>query len=59
VGGSTLRDFVSAEGEQGYFMREAAVYGRAGLPCRVCGTPVRRLVQGQRATYWCPRCQRR
>lgn len=59
VGGSTLRDFVSAEGAEGYFMREAAVYGRDGLPCRVCGTPVRRLVQGQRATYWCPRCQRR
>lgn len=59
VGGSTLRDFVSAEGAEGYFMREAAVYGREDLPCRVCGTPVRRLVQGQRATYWCPRCQRR
>lgn len=59
VGGSTLRDFVSAEGAEGYFMREAAVYGREGLPCRVCGTPVRRLVQGQRATYWCPLCQRR
>lgn len=59
VGGSTLRDFVSAEGGEGYFMLEAAVYGREGLPCRVCGTAVRRLVQGQRATYWCPRCQRR
>jgi formamidopyrimidine-DNA glycosylase len=59
AGGSTLRDFVSAEGAEGYFMLDAAVYGREGLPCRVCGTPVRRLVQGQRATYWCPRCQRR
>ncbi|MBM3384870.1 MAG: formamidopyrimidine-DNA glycosylase, partial [Betaproteobacteria bacterium] len=34
------------------------VYGRAGGPCRRCGTPIRRLVQGQRATYYCPRCQR-
>lgn len=59
VGGSTLRDFVGADGAEGYFMRAAAVYGRAGLPCRYCGTPVRRLVQGQRATYFCPRCQRR
>jgi formamidopyrimidine-DNA glycosylase len=59
VGGSTLRDFVSADGDEGYFMREAAVYGRAGAPCRACGTVVRRIVQGQRATYYCPRCQRR
>jgi formamidopyrimidine-DNA glycosylase len=53
-----LRDFVSATGDEGYFMREAAVYERAGEPCRACGTRVRRLVQGQRATYYCPRCQR-
>jgi len=59
VGGSTLRDFVGAEGVEGYFMLEAGVYDRAGLPCRVCGTPIRRLVQGQRATYYCPHCQRR
>ncbi|MGE5336231.1 MAG: bifunctional DNA-formamidopyrimidine glycosylase/DNA-(apurinic or apyrimidinic site) lyase [Gemmatimonadota bacterium] len=57
VGGSTLRDFVGADGNEGYFMLEAFVYGRAGRPCRVCGTTVRRLVQGQRATYFCPRCQ--
>lgn len=58
AGGSTLRDFVSAAGEQGYFMIEAGVYGREGQPCRVCATPIRRIVQGQRATYYCPRCQR-
>ncbi len=58
VGGSTLRDFIGAEGAEGYFMREAAVYGRAGAPCRACRTPIRRLLQGQRATYYCPRCQR-
>ncbi len=57
LGGSTLRDFVGVEGEQGYFMLDAAVYGRAGLPCKVCATPVRRILQGQRASYFCPRCQ--
>jgi formamidopyrimidine-DNA glycosylase len=59
AGGSTLRDFVSAAGDEGYFMLDAGVYGRAGLPCRVCGTPIARIVQGQRATYYCPVCQRR
>ena len=56
-GGSTLRDFSNAFGESGYFQLEAMVYDRAGQPCRVCGTAVRRLVQGQRATFWCPGCQ--
>lgn len=59
AGGSTLRDFIGAEGEQGYFTQSAAVYDREGESCRACGTPIRRLVQGQRATYYCPRCQRR
>jgi formamidopyrimidine-DNA glycosylase len=59
VGGSTLRDFHGADGSAGAFQDEAWVYGRAGQPCRRCGTPVRRIVQGQRATYFCARCQRR
>ncbi|HVE90341.1 MAG TPA: bifunctional DNA-formamidopyrimidine glycosylase/DNA-(apurinic or apyrimidinic site) lyase [Burkholderiaceae bacterium] len=59
VGGSTLRDFVGAEGEDGYFMLDARVYGRAGEPCRVCATPIVRVVQGQRATYYCRICQQR
>jgi formamidopyrimidine-DNA glycosylase len=59
AGGATLRDFAGADGAAGEFMREAAVYDRAGRACRACGTPVRRLLQGQRATYFCPRCQRR
>lgn len=59
-GGSTLRDYVNASGQPGsYFEIHAAVYDRAGQPCRVCETPIRRIVQGQRATYYCPRCQRR
>ena len=56
-GGSTLRDFVSAEGKTGYFQLEAAVYGRAGQPCRVCGSSIRAIVQGQRSTFYCPSCQ--
>ncbi len=58
AGGSSLRDYVGAGGESGYFQIDARVYDRAGQPCRVCATPIRRLVQGQRATYFCPRCQR-
>jgi formamidopyrimidine-DNA glycosylase len=57
-GGSTLRDFSSADGQAGYFQLEAMVYDRAGLPCRVCGTPIKRIVQGQRATFFCPHCQK-
>ncbi len=59
LGGSTLRDFRDAHGMSGAFQNEASVYGRAGLPCVRCGGPVRRIVQGQRATYFCPHCQRR
>lgn len=57
-GGSTLRDFSNAQGESGYFQLEAMVYDRAGEPCRVCGTPVRAIRQGQRATFYCPACQK-
>jgi formamidopyrimidine-DNA glycosylase len=59
VGGSTLRDFIGADGARGYFMLDAQVYERAGEPCRVCARPVVRIVQGQRATYYCRHCQRR
>ncbi|PPE69518.1 bifunctional DNA-formamidopyrimidine glycosylase/DNA-(apurinic or apyrimidinic site) lyase [Caldimonas thermodepolymerans] len=59
VGGSTLRDFRNAEGQSGYFQLETQVYDREGLPCRRCGTPVRRIQQGQRSTFFCPQCQRR
>jgi formamidopyrimidine-DNA glycosylase len=59
LGGSTLRDYTDAHGASGAFQAEAAVYGRAGLPCRRCGGPVRRVVQAQRSTWFCPVCQRR
>jgi formamidopyrimidine-DNA glycosylase len=58
VGGSTLRDFSSAEGIEGRYTEFAQAYGRAGLPCPRCAMPIRRMVQGQRATYFCARCQR-
>ncbi|AJE98670.1 bifunctional DNA-formamidopyrimidine glycosylase/DNA-(apurinic or apyrimidinic site) lyase [Pandoraea apista] len=57
-GGSTLRDFVGSDGQSGYFQQEYFVYDRAGQPCRVCGTPVRQIVQGQRSTFFCPQCQK-
>lgn len=58
AGGSSLRDFVGSDGAQGCFQRRAWVYGREGQDCRRCGAQIRRLVQGQRATYYCPGCQR-
>lgn len=59
AGGSTLRDFVGGDGRPGYFQQEYCVYARENLPCRACGTPIRRVVVGQRSTFFCPRCQRR
>jgi formamidopyrimidine-DNA glycosylase len=58
VGGTTLRDYVGADGNPGYFRQKLFVYERPDEPCRVCGTPVRHFVQGQRSTYWCGQCQR-
>lgn len=57
AGGTTLRDYVGAGGEPGYFKQKLFVYGRAGDACLRCGTLVKQRVQGQRATYWCPTCQ--
>jgi formamidopyrimidine-DNA glycosylase len=56
-GGTTLRDYVSPDGTPGYFRQKLFVYERAGEPCRRCRTPIRRLAQGQRSTYFCPSCQ--
>jgi formamidopyrimidine-DNA glycosylase len=57
-GGTTLRDFLNSDGRPGYFRQRLFVYGRKGEPCRICGTPVAHTVLGQRATFWCPKCQR-
>jgi len=58
AGGSTLRDFVGSDGNPGYFQQSYYAYGRVGEPCRVCGQTIRLLRQGQRATFFCPQCQR-
>jgi formamidopyrimidine-DNA glycosylase len=57
-GGSTLRDFSNALGQAGHFQLVAQVYDRQDRPCRVCETPIRRIVQQQRSTYFCPTCQK-
>ena len=59
LGGSTLRDFKDAHGMSGAFQNAAQVYGREGGVCARCGGTVRRIVQGQRATFFCAGCQRR
>jgi formamidopyrimidine-DNA glycosylase len=58
AGGSSLRDFVHSDGGSGWFQQQHFVYDRAGLPCRVCGTPIRLVRLGQRSTFWCPHCQK-
>lgn len=57
-GGSTLRNFSSAQGKPGYFQLEVNVYGREGQTCRVCGSTIRCIQQGQRSSFFCPVCQK-
>jgi formamidopyrimidine-DNA glycosylase len=59
LGGSTLRDFRNSQGSPGEFQINARVYGREGMPCPSCHGAVRRVVQAQRSTFFCPRCQTR
>jgi formamidopyrimidine-DNA glycosylase len=58
-GGSTLRNFSSASGEQGHFQLQTMVYGRTGLPCRICASPIKVQKQGQRSSFYCQTCQSR
>jgi formamidopyrimidine-DNA glycosylase len=58
TGGTTLRDYVNADGAPGYFSQQLFVYERAGEACRVCSSSVKQFAQGQRSTYWCSNCQR-
>ena len=57
-GGSTLRDYRSADGVEGSFQELHAVYGREGDECIECGVPIRKIVLGGRGTHFCPSCQR-
>lgn len=56
-GGTTIRDFEGADGKLGYFVQNLNVYGHDDEPCRVCGSTIQSVVQGQRTTYYCPKCQ--
>lgn len=57
-GGTTLKDFTTPDGHPGYFAQELLVYGQKGQPCALCQTPIERIVLGNRATYFCPQCQK-
>ena len=58
LGGSSVSDYVDADGVRGFFQLEHCVYQRTGLPCRLCQTPIRRIVVAGRGTHYCPCCQR-
>jgi len=58
LGGSSISDYVGADGEEGFFQLKHRVYGRAGQPCRVCRTPIKRVVIAGRSSHYCPNCQK-
>ena len=58
LGGSSVSDYVDAEGMRGYFQIEHKAYGRGGEPCLDCGTPIKKIVVGGRGTHFCPQCQK-
>ena len=58
AGGTTVRDFLNAEGDAGYFAVSLRVYDRKGKPCGRCAAPIRRILQAGRSTFYCARCQR-
>jgi formamidopyrimidine-DNA glycosylase len=58
AGGSSISDYVDADGEEGFFQFEHRVYGREGEPCLVCKTPIKRIVIAGRSSHYCPKCQR-
>jgi formamidopyrimidine-DNA glycosylase len=57
LGGSSISDYVDADGEEGFFQLKHRVYGREGRPCLVCKTPIKRIVIAGRSSHYCPRCQ--
>ena len=58
LGGSSISNYVDADGEEGFFQLQHRVYGRAGEPCLVCKTPIKRVVIGGRSSHYCPICQK-
>lgn len=59
AGGTSIENFRDSEGRPGFFQAKLLAYGRAGAPCGRCGTAIKRIVVGQRGTWFCPRCQKR
>jgi formamidopyrimidine-DNA glycosylase len=57
LGGSSISDYVDADGEEGFFQLQHRVYGREGEPCLVCRTPIKRVVIAGRSSHYCPHCQ--
>jgi len=57
-GGTTLRDFLQSDGQPGYFKQQLNVYDRENEPCTTCETPIKRIILGQRSTFYCPKCQK-
>ncbi len=58
AGGSSISDYVDADGEEGFFQIQHRVYGREGKPCRTCRTPIKKIVVAGRGTHYCPECQK-
>jgi formamidopyrimidine-DNA glycosylase len=58
LGGSSVSDYVDADGEEGFFQLQHRVYGREGEPCLVCKTPIKRIVIAGRSSHYCPKCQK-
>jgi formamidopyrimidine-DNA glycosylase len=58
LGGSSISDYVDADGEEGFFQLQHRVYGREGEPCLVCKTPIKRIVIAGRSSHYCPKCQK-
>jgi len=58
LGGSSISDYVGADGEEGFFQLQHRVYGREAEPCLVCKTPIKRVVIGGRSSHYCPKCQK-
>jgi formamidopyrimidine-DNA glycosylase len=59
AGGSSISDYVDAQGRKGFFQFSHRVYQRTGKPCVTCGTPIRRVLVAQRSSHFCPQCQKR
>jgi formamidopyrimidine-DNA glycosylase len=58
LGGSSISDYVDADGDEGFFQLQHRVYGKEGEPCLICKTPIKRVVIAGRSSHYCPKCQK-